>query len=322
MPLGLVRSGDFRNGTPIVLPHVVGTPATLPEPQENVQPQSNSSLSSNLVTWTPSPAHFGNTVDLSLQTVAPIVIVTPGGTGTVNINLTQLLGTPTPTLTYSGAPTGVTLAFAPNPNTGTSVCTVTVSSSVSTGKYTIAIIGTSGTEVDSTNLHLVVAAASSSSVITGSVLMTVTAAQLLTLNSHPLLVVPGVAGYVPIVESGFLIYNPGTEAYTIGGNDDILLLTGNVANPSEVLSNYTGFGANLMMNVIGSAQPVVNYWNPSYQFGTPTSPTIPGVPASNLVGYGITLIQYDSSDAFPTGTDWTGGNGTFTLFVEYTFVKG
>ena len=156
MPSGLVRSGNFRNGTPLTLPHTFGTPVTLPEPQGNVNPQANSSLSSNPVTWTPSPAHFGNTVDLSLQTVGSIVVVAPGGTGTTNINLTQLLGAPTPTLTYSGAPAGVTLAFAPNPDTGTSVCTITVSSLVPVGKYTITIIGTVGAEVNYTNLHLVV----------------------------------------------------------------------------------------------------------------------------------------------------------------------
>src|SRR5580693_4953574 len=120
MPLGLVRSGDFRKGTPLILPHVFGNPVSLPEPFEGIQPQSNASLDSNLVTWVPNPAHFGNSVDLSLQTVLPVVIVAPGSTGSANINLTQLLGTPIPTLTYSGAPAGVTLSFVPNPDTGTS----------------------------------------------------------------------------------------------------------------------------------------------------------------------------------------------------------
>ena len=50
MPRGLNRSGDFRNGTPITLPHTFGTPITLPHDFGND------------VTWTPDPAHFGNPV--------------------------------------------------------------------------------------------------------------------------------------------------------------------------------------------------------------------------------------------------------------------
>jgi hypothetical protein len=59
-------------------------------------------------------------------------------------------------LTYSGAPVGVTLAFVPNPDTSTSVCTITVGAAVPAGKYAITITGTSGTEVNTTVLHLVV----------------------------------------------------------------------------------------------------------------------------------------------------------------------
>jgi hypothetical protein len=156
MPSGKINSGDYRQGTPITAGHAVGTPVSLPMNFGNPEPQANASLNSNAVSWTPSPTQFGNTVGFSLQTVSPIVNVAPGGTGTTNINLTRLLGTPSPTLTYSGAPAGVTLAFAPNPDTGTSVCTVTVGASVPAGRYTITIVGTSGTEVDTTNLHLVV----------------------------------------------------------------------------------------------------------------------------------------------------------------------
>jgi hypothetical protein len=156
MPAGSPRTGDFRTGTPVVIPHVFATPVLLPMNFGNPEPQANTSLNSNAVTWTKSPTQFGNTVGFSLQTVPPIVNVAPGGTGTTNINLTRLLGTPSPTLTYSGAPAGVTLAFAPNPDTGTSVCTITVGASVPAGRYTITIAGTAGTEVNYTDLHLAV----------------------------------------------------------------------------------------------------------------------------------------------------------------------
>lgn len=156
MPAGKLNSGDFRKGTPIILPHQFGTPVCDPEPQGNVIPQSNATLDGNPVTWLPSPAHFGNTVEFSLQSVPPIILIEAGGTGSVNINLTQLLDSPTATLTFSGAPTGVTITFAPNPDTGTSTAEITVAASVPTGKYTITVTGTGAQETNHTNIHLVV----------------------------------------------------------------------------------------------------------------------------------------------------------------------
>ena len=156
MALGKISSGDFRNGTPIVLPHTFGTPVSNPEPQGNVIPQSNATLDSNPITWVPTPSHFGNTVEFSLQSVPPIILIEAGGTGSVNINLTQLLDSPTATLTFSGAPTGVTITFAPTPDTGTSAAEITVAASVPTGKYTITVTGTGAQETNTTNIHLVV----------------------------------------------------------------------------------------------------------------------------------------------------------------------
>ena len=156
MPAGKLNSGDFRKGTPIQVPHQFGTPVSNPEPYGNVLPQSNPSLNSNPITWVPSPSHFGNTVEFSLQSVPPIVIIEAGGTSSVNINLTRLLDSPTATLTFTGAPAGVSISFAPNPDTGTSVAEITVAASVPVGKYTITVTGTGAQETNHTNIHLVV----------------------------------------------------------------------------------------------------------------------------------------------------------------------
>jgi hypothetical protein len=156
MSCGLVRSGDFRSGTPITIPHQFGTPINNPEPFGNILPQSNATMNSNPVTWTPSPTHFGDMIGFSLQSVPPIVIVARGLTGTVNIVKTDLRGSNSPTLSYTGAPAGVTVAFAPNPDTGTSVATITVGAAVPVGKYTITIPGTTSTETENTFIHLVV----------------------------------------------------------------------------------------------------------------------------------------------------------------------
>lgn len=164
MPEGIVRSGDYRKGTPVVLPKNFGHTVTSPEPFGNVMPQANATLNSNPVTWAPSPAHFGNGVGFLMQTRPGVVIVSQGSSGTSSIVITNLLGTTSATLTYSGAPAGVTLAFSPNPDLTTSTITITVGSTVPAGIYLITIIGTSGTEIENSNLRLVVTFSSGSSV--------------------------------------------------------------------------------------------------------------------------------------------------------------
>jgi len=67
MPRGLNRSGDFRRGTPITLPHEFGNPVTwTPDPAHFGNPMTNGNDPTqfgNLVTWpTPDPAHFGNII--------------------------------------------------------------------------------------------------------------------------------------------------------------------------------------------------------------------------------------------------------------------
>ena len=157
MPQGLVRSGDFRKGTPVVLPHQFGNSVGSPEPFGNIEPQPNTTLFENQVTWTPSPAHFGNEVSFSLQTVPPVVVVPAGSSGNTDINLTNLLGLSSATLTYYGAPAGVSVAFGTNPDTGLSIATITVGANVPIGRYTITVVGTvSGTNVETTNIQLVV----------------------------------------------------------------------------------------------------------------------------------------------------------------------
>ena len=67
MPRGLNRSGDFRNGSPITLPHTFGNPITQTPSPKNfgnavTWPTPNPAEFGNAVTWTPSPAHFGNVI--------------------------------------------------------------------------------------------------------------------------------------------------------------------------------------------------------------------------------------------------------------------
>jgi hypothetical protein len=159
MPCGLVRSGDFRNGTPVVLPHNFGnTVAGSSEPFGNPEPQANPRMAGNPVDWSPSPEHFGNQVSFSLQTVPPVVIIAPGSTGTTDINLTNLLGTNSAELTYFGEPSGVSIAFATNPDASSSTATITVGANVPVGRYTITVVGTvTSPNIEYVQIQLVVA---------------------------------------------------------------------------------------------------------------------------------------------------------------------
>ena len=158
MPMGIVRAGDFRKGNPVVLPKNFGNSVGGPEPFGSPQPQSNSSMCENLVTWTPHSAVFGNQVSFSLQTVPPVVVVPAGLSGNTDINLTNLLGSSSSaTLTYYGAPAGVSVTFGTNPDTGLSIATITVGANVPAGRYTITVVGTvSGANIETTNIQLVV----------------------------------------------------------------------------------------------------------------------------------------------------------------------
>ena len=157
MPMGIVRAGDFRKGNPVVLPKNFGNLVGGSEPFGSPQPQSNSSMFENLVTWTPNSAVFGNQVSFSLQTVPPVVVIAQNSTGTIDINLTNLLGSNSATLTYYGAPAGVSVTFGTNPDTGLSIATITVGANVPAGRDTITVLGTvSGANIETTNIQLVV----------------------------------------------------------------------------------------------------------------------------------------------------------------------
>jgi hypothetical protein len=159
MPAGLVRSGDFRKGTPITLPHDFGNDvAGTNEPFGNVIPQPNPRMAGNPVDWTPSPTHFGNQVSFSLQTVPFVAIVAPGSAGSVDVNLINLLGTNSAELTYFGEPAGVSLTFSPNPDTSQTTVTIIVDAAVAPGKYPVTIVGTATPpNIEYVQLNLVVA---------------------------------------------------------------------------------------------------------------------------------------------------------------------
>ncbi len=66
MPLGLNQTDlnasgtSYKDGTPITTPHEFGNAITTPHNFGNPIPTSGTEQ--NLVTWAPSPSHFGNII--------------------------------------------------------------------------------------------------------------------------------------------------------------------------------------------------------------------------------------------------------------------
>jgi len=115
MPLGLNRTGDYRNGFPITTPHSYGNQVnlvTLDFGNDVVEPKDFG----NLVTWEPSPAHFGNIISPGILPVQPTPTFSPvaGAYGSVSVTITSVGATAIYyTLDGSTPTTGSTLYTGP-----------------------------------------------------------------------------------------------------------------------------------------------------------------------------------------------------------------
>ena len=80
MPEGLNRQGDFRNGTPITLPHDFGTDIT--EPHDFGNDITEPKDFGNPVMWLPNPARFGNLIAPPITQLSTPVATPAGGSYT------------------------------------------------------------------------------------------------------------------------------------------------------------------------------------------------------------------------------------------------
>jgi hypothetical protein len=185
MPRGLNRSGDFRNGTPITLPHEFGNPITTPHDFGNdVTWTPNPTHFGNAVTWsTPDPTHFGNSIGPSQQatptfsplggtyTSAQTVTITSAGADT--IYYTTDGSTPTTSSTvYSGPITVSTTetvkalavkAGLSNSNIGSASYTINIPALAFVTSGALDATGTNPITLDTTGATLLVAVMSTSS---------------------------------------------------------------------------------------------------------------------------------------------------------------
>ena len=142
------------------------------------------------------------------------------------------------------------------------------------------------------------------------------AAQLLSLNTSPVLLVPGKTGCLIELMSAYFRYVHGATPFNPGVSDQLTLIYGPIlsSNPTVNLTPATGF--------VDQSVDMANWLSPSWGGnGQPSTGVSQGFPLSSYIGQGISILQFDAGDTFPTGTNWTQGTGSVVVFLKYAYVN-
>jgi hypothetical protein len=147
-----------------------------------------------------------------------------------------------------------------------------------------------------------------------------TAAQLKTLNSSPVQIVAGTPGQIICLESAYFQYNYNSVAFNVASTDFMGVYVGTASSSNVVLSgDGTGFPA---LGFLDQSQNM-GLWTITYldvAFGGGTEEEGAAVQASILRGSGLYITQF-TENSFPSGTNWSVGNGTMAVFVRYSFIE-
>lgn len=139
-----------------------------------------------------------------------------------------------------------------------------------------------------------------------------TAAQIKSLVASPVLLIPGQAGCVIDLQSVYFRYIHGSTPFNPVTGDAFVLFNGTHANCLTSLSvNATGF--------IDQTTDQSAWTQPSFSSNI-TAGAPPAIVLSVLEGAGAFLTQYATGGTFPTGTDWTQGNGSLLVFLRWAYV--
>jgi hypothetical protein len=151
--------------------------------------------------------------------------------------------------------------------------------------------------------------------------VTVTATQIKAMNTAPVTIVSGVAGQVINVESLLVIYNYNSVAFNPQADDLVVVFLG-AADGSNTAMTQDGVGTDAT-GFVDQTESMASWqanWpetnSPSNDAGTDG-----GILSTVLRGSGLYLTQYNITDGFPTGANWTSGDGTLLVFVRYSLIE-
>lgn len=148
------------------------------------------------------------------------------------------------------------------------------------------------------------------------------AAQVRSLHSAPIQLVPGSAGNLFNLYSLYLRYVYGTVAFNPVANDVLVAYTGD-GTAAGSLMTYPGID----FNAVGCVDQTVDMtgYLDAWFGQTASSPDPVARPAASLVGAGLYLTQFRTAGGlyttFPSGgADWTQGDGELIVRVEYSYL--
>jgi hypothetical protein len=138
----------------------------------------------------------------------------------------------------------------------------------------------------------------------------ITAAQLLTLHTAPVLLVPGQAGCVIEIESLYYRYFHGSVQFNPATADQIAVVFGSTSSSSNPNVN-----PELAKGFVDQAVDMSCWASPSWGLNG----VIKAFPLATYKGQGLSLMQYGAT--FPTGANWAQGNGQLAVFLKYAYIE-
>ena len=142
--------------------------------------------------------------------------------------------------------------------------------------------------------------------------VSLTAAQIKTLHTTPVIVAPGKAGCIIDVKSMVIVYHYGGTPFNPSSNDAVCFITGTLPNA------FVGYAGDTIQ-AVGFCDQTTDQFVQSPPWWT--SPVTPAIPLSDVIGSGISIWQYaEFSTGWPNGANWSAGNGTFTVYVTYSYI--
>lgn len=156
-------------------------------------------------------------------------------------------------------------------------------------------------------------------VIHGFKTIHITTAQILNMATSPVSLLPGIPGYLVDIRGCFLRYNFGGTAFNAVAGDFLSLLTGiNGPGGSGMVSYPGGITASGLVNkTVDSGAFMDSWWGGGFYNGANHGFN---APLASIIGKGASLFQYNSGHFFTFNNNWTLGNGSLDVYLDYEYL--